>query len=186
MEGNIEKLFERVLEENISDESRERVKELSENLRSATIPRELEEEVENVDEASNENLYQKIMGLEIPEKIKLALKGNQTARAILIRDSNKQVPLFVLENPRITDHEVQEFSKSRDVSDLVLRAISQNGNWTKSYQLKFSLVSNPKTPIDVSLKWLKFIQKKDLRNLARSKNVPQVIANQARKLMGRT
>ena len=51
----------------------------------------------------------------------------------------------------------------------------------KSYSLKVALVTNPKTPGDLALKWLRYLHKADLRRIARSKNIPQVVAVNARK-----
>ncbi len=130
-----------------------------------------------------DSLLKQIKEMTIPQKIKLALFGNQTARTILLRDSNRIIPMFVLDNPKITDNEIVEISKNNQLDEQILRSIGNNLQWMKSYQIKFNLVCNAKTPLDISLRWLKFIKDKDLRQLARSKSVPQVIASQARKMV---
>ena len=53
----------------------------------------------------------------------------------------------------------------------------------KIYPIKVALVSNPKTPLDISVKWLKHIKDKELRILAKSKNIPSALVNQCRKLL---
>lgn len=130
-----------------------------------------------------DSLLKQIKEMTIPQKIKLALFGNQSARTILLRDSNRIIPMFVLDNPKITDNEIVEISKNNQLDEQILRSIGNNLQWMKSYQIKFNLVCNAKTPLDISLRWLKFIKDKDLRQLARSKSVPQVIASQARKMV---
>lgn len=122
-----------------------------------------------------------IGNLKLPEKIKLALFGNAVCRALLIRDSNKMVQHFVLKNPRIQPHEVEEYVKNPNLSEQVMRTISANGAWTKSYAIKLALVSNPKTPGDLALKWLRYLNVQDLRRLAKSKMVPQLVSVTARK-----
>ena len=67
------------------------------------------------------------------------------------------------------------------VSEHILRSISNNKTSTKEYAVKRNLVTNPKTPPDVSMKWLKFLMKADLRKISKSKNLPQVIATTAKK-----
>ncbi len=130
------------------------------------------------------NLFAIIGDLTIPEKIKLALLGNQTARTLLLREhANKQIPLLVLQNPRITDNEIIEIAKNTSMDERVLRAIGLDINRMKAYALKLAISSNPRVPLDVSLKWLKHLRDRDLRFLARSKNVPQVVSTQCRKLM---
>ena len=44
-----------------------------------------------------DSLLKQIKEMTIPQKIKLALFGNQTARTILLRDSNRIIPMFVLD-----------------------------------------------------------------------------------------
>lgn len=136
------------------------------------------------DDCDNENLFEQIQNLEIPQKIKLALFGNKTARNALIRDkSSKRIPLFVLQNPRITDGELLEIVRNTNIDDAVLRVIGNNAEWMNSYAMKFAAVSNAKMPIDVSLKWIKFLQDKDLRRISRSKSISSVITSQARKAL---
>lgn len=132
---------------------------------------------------ADEVQLQKIIGdLSIPQKIKLAMFGNLTARSLLIRDSNRQIPLFVLQNPRLTDNEITEFARNTNLSDQVLRAIGNNTEWMKSYNTKVALISNPKTPIDASVKWIKYLNTNDLRRFGKSKNIPQVVSNQCKKM----
>jgi hypothetical protein len=113
----------------------------------------------------------------------MALLGNQIARAILIRDTNRQIAQFVLSNPRITDTEILEFSKNANLDESVLRSIATCEEWMKHYSVKLGILSNPKTPVDISIKWIKYLQSKDLRGLAKSRGVPQVIVSQCRKLL---
>jgi len=120
----------------------------------------------------------------IPQKIKLALFGNQLTRAILIRDSNKIIPFFVLQNPRLTSGEIQEIARSANSDSNVLRAIASNPAWLKDYQVKLALVCNPKVPINVSLPLVKYLKERELKQLARSKSIPQVLANGCAKLLG--
>lgn len=147
------------------------------------VPEDLFDEDDEATEERKVALSMLIREMSLPQKIKLALLGGQTARGILIRDTNRMIPQYVLENPKITENEVLDFAKNTQTDDQVLRLIGNNSSWTKSYALKYALVSNPKTPIDVALKWLKFLQEKDLGRLAKSKNVPQVVSSQCRKLL---
>lgn len=117
------------------------------------------------------------------QKVKLALLGNVVCRMVLIRDSNKLIQQLVLKNPRLTPSEVEDFARNKNVSEQVLRAIAANKAWMKQYKVKLNLVCNPKTPGDLALKWLRFLNQGDLRNLARSKNVSNVVSTTARKLV---
>lgn len=150
---------------------------------SIVVPEELlGEDLEDAEEGSIFNL---IKEMSVPQKIKLALFGNKIARSILLRDSLRQIPLFVLQNNRITESEILEIAANVNIDEQVLRSVANNGSWMKSYAMKLAIVSNPKVPVDVSLRWLKFLVVKDLRKLARSKNVPSVVSSQCRRILDR-
>jgi hypothetical protein len=103
-------------------------------------------------EEEERSLSGKIMNMSISEKIKLALMGNMSARSILIRDANKLVSAAVMKSPRITDSEIETVSKSRSVSEEIIRAIAADKEWTRTYQIKLNLVNNSKTPIGDALR----------------------------------
>ena len=52
------------------------------------------------------------------------MKGDREARSILIRDSNELCATAVINNPRITDQEVENIAAMRTVADEVLRLIA--------------------------------------------------------------
>ena len=126
------------------------------------------------------SINKQIMTLTVAEKIKLAMLGNKEARSILIKDANKLVSTAVFNNPRISDPEVVDAVKSRNISEEVLRIISNNRAWLRNYQVKCGLVNNPKTPLGIALKLINHLTIKDLKNLANSKNVPNVISTAAK------
>ncbi len=128
----------------------------------------------------------KLLSMKLPEKVKLAMFGNAVCRQLLIFDPNKMVQRFVLKNPKLTLKEVEDFAHSRNLSELILRSISDSKEWMRSYKLKHAIVTNPKTPQDVALKWMRYLNAPDIKNLARSKNVPQLIMNTARKILEST
>ncbi len=98
---------------------------------------------------------------------------------ILIRDPNRPVCAAVIQNPRITDQEVETISALKSVNEEVLRLIGMNRAWTRNYLVIHNLVRNPKTPVALSLNFLNRIQSRDLRQLGMNKNVPEVIRTMA-------
>jgi hypothetical protein len=90
---------------------------------------------------------------------------------------------FVLQNPRLADDEVIAICKNRSADDEVLRLIADSREWTKNYQVRLSLVTNPKTPLVMSLRFLSSLQDRDVRMLAKSKNVSATVANAAKRLV---
>jgi hypothetical protein len=138
---------------------------------------------EAIEADASTNLYALIQQMSIFQKVKLARLGNKEARGLLIRDRNKIVAVAAISSPKVTDNEIAVFAKSRNVCDEVLRMISTNRNWTRNYQVKLALVSNPKCPQTAAMKFLHFLQDTDLRHLMKSKDVPQVISTHARRIL---
>lgn len=138
-----------------------------------------------VDEALRGNLYALLQTLSVFQKIKLARTGNKEARALLIRETNKIVASAVLRSPKLSEQEVLSFAKSRSVSDEVLRIISSNHEWTKSYQVKLALSGNPKCPQPVAMRLVNYLQDRDLLGLMKSRDVPSAISTHARRLLSK-
>jgi hypothetical protein len=134
-------------------------------------------------EAVEKNLLQRLQEMTVSERIKLALRGNRETRMLLIRDSNRMIRRFVLQNPRVGDEEIIAVAKNRSADDELLRIIAESRDWTKNYQVRLSLVTNPKTPLVLSLRFLSGLQDRDVRMLAKSKNVSATVANAAKRLV---
>lgn len=156
--------------------------QIRQGLDDIALPDELLREL-GLDTAQARNLFNMIQQMTIGERLKLALKGGRDARAILIRDANKIVQRFVLENPRLTDDEVAAMCKNRNTDSEVLRAVGDNREWTRNYQIRLGLTSNPKTPISLALGFVGGLIERDVRQLAKSKNVSSAIASKARRLL---
>lgn len=150
-----------------------------EEIKKAEIPEELTKE----EDALTGDLFSQISAMTIPQKIKLAMFGNVNARRILIRDSNKLVSSAVLSNPRFGESEAVEAAKNSNTSEHILRMITRKSNWMKNYSLKVALMFNPKVPVGVTLPMIKSLTTKDLRALAKSKNIPTVLVTQSKKLI---
>jgi hypothetical protein len=60
-----------------------------------------------------------------------------------------------------------------------------NRNFTRNYQVKYNLVTNPKTPLTFSARLLPHMRDNDLRALTKSKNVPANIQSAARQQLAR-
>ncbi|HVE84743.1 MAG TPA: hypothetical protein VND93_17930 [Myxococcales bacterium] len=136
-----------------------------------------------MEEGKRLTLTQKIMKMNVAEKIKLATIGNKEARMLLVRDSNRLVSVAVVRSPRITDGEVLMLANNRAVPDDVLRVIYNNRDWTKMYPLKVALVKNPKTPSGIAMRFLGTLRESEVKEIARNKNVPSGIQMHAKKTM---
>ena len=120
--------------------------------------------------------------LKLFEKIRLATLGNAFCRQTLLRDSNRLVAMAAIRSPGITEQEVIRAAGNRAVSEDVIRYIANNKDYVKSYPIKMALLGNPKCPLALSLRMLPHLRSEDLKNLARSKNIPSALSVAARKL----
>lgn len=146
------------------------------------VPTELLEE-RPPEQKVNLNLASQIQAMGVGQRIKLALKGNRDARMILIRDSSRMVQRFVLLNPRITEEEVVALAKNRSIDRELLDQICRRKEWMANYQIKLALATNPKTPLAVAMRLVPTLLPRDLRALAKSKNVPSAVNGMAKRLV---
>ena len=126
-------------------------------------------------EERRDSTLQKISKLDIKGRIALAMRGNKEDRSILIRDSTKLVSLAVLDSPKVSDAEVEAIALQKNVLEAVLRAIPMKRKYAKNYAIMRNLVTNPRTPIDVSLGLMKNLLTRDLKNLSDNKEVSDTI-----------
>ncbi len=144
---------------------------------AAQFPRELVvERDEEYTAAQRENLYQMIIGMSVPQKIRLAMLGNREARKMLAHDRNQMIPKAVLRSPKLTDNEILTFAQERSTPEDIILAICKNRVWVRKYPIKLALVSNPKTPLSVAVQFLDHLHDKDLQALSRDKNIPSALA----------
>ena len=146
------------------------------------VPEELVEELPP-EKKITRNLASEIQMMSVGERLKLALKGNRDARQILIRDSSRMVQRFVLQNPRITDDEIIMMAKNRSIDRELLDHICKRKEWLGNYQVKLALATNPKTPLPLAVRLVPSLLPRDLRNLAKSKNVPSAVNGLAKRLV---
>ncbi|MHB8653981.1 MAG: hypothetical protein ACYDA9_08900 [Terriglobia bacterium] len=128
-------------------------------------------------------LLQKIGQMTPAEKIKTALTGNMEERLLLIRDSNKLVARAVLGSPKLTDQEIENIASMKNVTEEILRLISMNRKFMRTYAVVRQLINNPRTPIDVGMSLLHRINERDLKGLMLNKNIAEVVRGMALKMI---
>jgi len=126
-------------------------------------------------EEKRDSTLQKIAKLDVKGRIALAVRGSKEERSILIRDGTKLVALAVLESPKVSDGEVENFAQQKNVLEAVLRAIPLKRRFVKNYNIIRNLVFNPRTPLDLSLGLMKNLLVHDLKNLSGNKEVADTI-----------
>ncbi len=159
---------------------------------SAQIALSEGEDTHELDEEGNERvkeqikpLWARISQMTTSQKIRAAVIGKGEDLLLLARDPNRLVSAAAVQSPRMREREAIQISASRSVSDEVLRIIARNKEFTRSYQIKLNLVSNPRTPLTFASSLIPHLREGDLRQIARSKNVTGAISRAAKQQMSR-
>ncbi len=151
---------------------------------AAKFPPELMQESRQRAAPTLRSRYNEWFGkMSVPDKVRLATLGNQDARAILMHDPDKVIPLAVLRNPKVNETEVLGYCQLRDLPGDVFWEVSKHKTWIKNYPVKLALVSNPRTPLPLAIRLLDHLHDGDLKNLSRSKNVSSVLSRSATRLL---
>jgi hypothetical protein len=124
-----------------------------------------------------------LSSLPVMQRVKLAMKGTREQRAVLIRDTNRLVAASVLSSPKVTESEVEAFTKMGNVSEDTLRTIAMNRSWLKNYGITAGLVRHPKTPPAISMQLMHRLNERDLKTLSTDRNVQEVLRSLARKIL---
>jgi hypothetical protein len=162
----------------------EELYEETDEQRQATVTKILGElQIEGQDiGAERLSMINRIMKMSVKDRVRLGMKGDREARNVLIRDPNRLVSAAVVQNPRITEQEVEAIAAMRSLSEDILRNIAANRQWSRSYPVMHNLARNPRTPIANVLTILSRLQLRDLVALSKNRNVSDAVRRQALRL----
>ena len=88
----------------------------------------------------------------------------------------------MIQNPRITEQEIEKIAAMRSVPEDILRKIGNDRQWSRSYAVVHNLARNPRTPIANVMNILSRLQLKDLAALSKNKNISETVRRQALRL----
>ncbi len=134
-------------------------------------------------ESETEPSPQMLASLPVIDKIKLGLRGTRDQRIVLVRDPNKVVAVAVMGSPKLNPTEVEIFARMTSVQEEVLRIIGTSRRWVKYYPIAAALVANAKTPLGIAMGLVKRLNERDLKVVARDRNVSDGIRAAARKFV---
>ncbi len=163
----------------------EEIYEESEAQRQATLDKilgELKNEEEDLP-GERVSMLNRIMRMGVKDRVRLGMKGDREARNILIRDPNKLVSSAVINNPRISEQEIENIASMRTLSEDILRQIGSNRQWSRSYNVQHNLVRNPRTPMGVAMTIMSRLQLRDLTSLSKNRNVSDAVRRHATRLL---
>jgi len=118
-------------------------------------------------------------------KVRRALLGDSKDRMLAIRDPNPIVREAAIKAPGMNENEVTRISANRNTSEDVLRIIASDRDWTRAYQVKLNLASNPRTPFVFGSRLISFLRESDLKKLEKSRDVSGAIQNAVKQHLSR-
>ncbi len=127
--------------------------------------------------------YALVQSLNVAQKIRLALLGSQSNRALLVKDSNKVVSRAAIRSPAVSVSEALLYARNHSLNASIIEYIARNRKWMQNYRLKVQIILNPKTPINISLTALTTLRPAELRAVAQSHNVSGVVSQKAKDLI---
>jgi hypothetical protein len=159
---------------------------------AAKIALSEDEDTHEVDEEGQEKvkakvipLYARMAEMTVSQKIRCATLGSSAERLLCVRDSNRLVAAAAAKSPLLKEPEAVQISASRAVSEDVLRLLAMNKDFTRNYQIKLNLVSNPRTPFTFASRLVPLLRESELKMLAKSKNVTGAISTAVRQQLSK-
>ena len=125
------------------------------------------------------SLIQQVAAMSIAEKRQAGLHGGKELRFLILKDNNKTLHPFVLNNPAISLDEVEAISRMTSVNPEVLHRISKD--YTRSPNIVRNLVKNPKTPLVDAIALVEKLAMSDIRVIVKGGAVKNAILMAARK-----
>lgn len=142
----------------------------------------LKEQEEQDERRDSTPVFAKIDKMSISEKIRFATICGRDGLNILVRDPNRLVHNAAVKSPKVQFPEIQRWSKDKGLPDNVINHICSRRDWTEKYEIKFNLVSNPKTALPDAIKMLNHIRTSDLKKIQANRNVSGQLQRQAKQL----
>ncbi len=142
-----------------------------------------EDDQEKTSSSDQSNIFAYIRSKSLTDKIKLAKRGNRAERNVLIQEGNKQILRFILQNPKLTAIEVVQVLKMPQTNLEAIQTISKDSRWMQNEEVRYHIVTCPKSPLPVALTALNSLNLKNLGAIAKSRNVKAQVKSNALKLL---
>ncbi len=125
------------------------------------------------------SLIQQVAAMSINEKRSAAMRGGKELRFLILKDNNKMLHPFVLNNPAITPDEIEMISRMTSINPELLHRLAKEHS--RSPNVVRNLVKNPKTPLPDAIDLVEKLGVTDLRAIAKGGAVRPAVLAAARK-----
>lgn len=124
----------------------------------------------------------RIKGMNVSQRMRLAMKAGRQERAVLLRDSSPQVLMGLLSNPRLESEDVLQIVRSTNASGGLLKRVAGDRRWMQNAEIRTAVVRNPKTPMPLALRLLEGLRTSDLQVMSKAGQTREALRRAAVKI----
>lgn len=122
--------------------------------------------------------------LTLGERKSLARKPRRAMLGRIAQDPHPDVIRQLLGNPALTETDVVAMVARRPMPRAVLLEVAASARWTERPGVRYALVRNPYTPTHVAVSYVRGLVAPELREIAESPELPNVVRSAALALLG--
>ena len=119
--------------------------------------------------------YARDRTLSLGERKSIARKPDRKYLAAALRDPHPEVIQRLLSNPRLTESDAVFIAARRPVPPAVLTELGCHPKWRVAERVAFALISNPHTPLRISLSLLHNVGRPRLRELMAATSIAEPV-----------
>lgn len=146
--------------------------DLAKVVRDVNLPVNLRQKAEGLLELRLRNLAK-------GDKISLAKSGSNAIACALLKDSDLEVVLAALQNSRLREADLYPVLNRKKISPQMLEIVAKSKRWSRRYSIRMCLLRHPNTPIFVAYEMMDGLMAQDLKDIAASDQVPEMVRRRA-------
>lgn len=120
-------------------------------------------------------IYERIPGMPSGVKIAMSKRVSTDVAVRLMEKSDRMVVEACLESPIFTEETLFQVIHREVTRPQVIQAISEHPKWSLRYRLRYGLIRNKHTPMEVVAVFIKGMKSRDLKDLYSDTKVPPLI-----------
>ena len=124
--------------------------------------------------AAEEILLKRLESIASGARLSLARRASGRVAAALLLDPESRVVEAALENPRLTEALVRQALLRAEATPVLVHAVCEHPKWSLRREIRFALLRNDKTPIDLALEFARSFTARQVQEVLRSSRLPAV------------
>ncbi len=133
--------------------------------------------------AAESRLRERLLELELGEKISLARSAPRGLLSVLAVDENHRVIAALLSNPRLLEADVAAIVRREKTPVEILRVVAASERWISRPSVRVGVLCHPRTPVHSALSVLAGLSVPEIRKLLAEKPLPPVVRFGAERIL---